>query len=122
MFKKREICVVFGLAAAIGGILAYINHEDQSYKFDSLTQQHKASYCAGVYEYGKTYATDKEQKYTFTKATEWFEERAKSLGGMKNTSRDRAKTDLEALRVSGNASAFEKIGDKCADIVLANKK
>lgn len=107
MFKKREICVVFGLAALLAAV-AYINHEDQSYKFDSLTQQHKASYCAGVYEYGKTYATDKEQKYTFTKATEWFEERAK--------------TDLEALRVSGNASAFEKIGDKCADIVLANKK
>ena len=121
MFKKREICVGFGLAALLAAV-AYINHEDQSYKFDSLTQQHKASYCAGVYEYGKTYATDKEQKYTFTKATEWFEERAKSLGGMKNTSRDRAKTDLEALRVSGNASAFEKIGDKCADIVLANKK
>ena len=75
-----------------------------------------------MFEYGKSYATDKEQKYTFTKAAEWFDERAKSLGGMKNASRDRAKTDLEALRVSGNASAFEKIGDKCADIVLANKK
>ena len=75
MFKKREICVVFGLAALLAAV-AYINHEDQSYKFDSLTQQHKASYCAGVYEYGKTYATDREQKYTFTKATEWFEERA----------------------------------------------
>ena len=103
-------------------MVAYIYHDDQSYKFDALTDQHKASYCAGVFEYGKSYATDKEQKYTFTKAAEWFDERAKSLGGMKNTSRDRAKTDLEALRVSGNASAFEKIGDKCADIVLANKK
>ena len=103
-------------------MVAYIYHDDQSYKFDALTDQHKASYCAGVFEYGKSYATDKEQKYTFTKAAEWFDERAKSLGGMKNTSRDRAKTDLEALRVSGNASAFEKIGDKCADIVLDNKK
>ena len=60
MFKKREICVVFGLAALLAAV-AYINHDDQSYKFDSLTQQHKASYCAGVYEYGKTYATDKSR-------------------------------------------------------------
>ena len=30
MFKKREICVVFGLAALLAAV-AYINHEDQSY-------------------------------------------------------------------------------------------
>ena len=41
---------------------------------------------------------------------------------MKNMSRDRAKTDLEALRISGDQSGFKKIGDKCADIVLTNKK
>ena len=30
MFKKREICVVFGLAELLAAV-AYINHEDQSY-------------------------------------------------------------------------------------------
>lgn len=121
MFKKREICIVSVLAVVIA-MVAYIYHDDQSYKFNALTDQHKASYCAGVFEYGKSYATDKEQKYTFTKAAEWFDERAKSFGGVKNMSHDRAKTDLEALRISGDQSGFKKIGDKCADIVLANKK
>ena len=121
MFKKREICIVSVLAAVIA-MVAYIYHDDQSYKFDALTDQHKASYCAGVFEYGKSYATDKEQKYTFTKAAEWFDERAKSFGGVKDMSRDRAKTDLEALRISGDQSGFKKICERCADIVLANKK
>ena len=121
MFKKREICIVSVLAAVIA-MVAYIYHDDQSYKFDALTDQHKASYCAGVFEYGKSYATDKEQKYTFTKAAEWFDERAKSFGGVKNTSRVRAKTDPEALRIAGDQSGFKKIGERCADIVLANKK
>ena len=121
MFKKREICIVSVLAAVIA-MVAYIYHDDQSYKFDALTDQHKASYCAGVFEYGKSYATDKEQKYTFTKAAEWFEDRAQSFGGVKNMSRDRAKTDLEALRIAGDQSGFKKVGERCADIVLANKK
>ena len=41
MFKKREICIVSVLAVVIA-MVAYIYHDDQSYKFNALTDQHKA--------------------------------------------------------------------------------